>query len=687
MKFILFVILICLSKAEDKLKLELDKLIKKESKLCNPSDPEKLQLMNSYVKSNKNLTEEEISLIKFAAGDCLPVVIVTGLYTTKLQLHITNCEELRKYHPKMAKECGFDKKCENGYERIFWLSEKFETVEDNICFSQIASINFVNKDGSLVEEKTKGYRLTFYGNTPKTNGKLKCGFGASCNIFDKFFYFGRKVSKGALFMRKHFQSLGYQIGINLFSVPVDWRRTPNDPYNQGLVKDAVELAYKITGKPVVIISHSYGCLLTMEYLYTLPIELKNTIIARSVLIAPSFMGANKTLKPLILGNDEFNNVVKLIISLYISMENQKVFQNGCPSLLQLLPKSFWNANKDENWMEVILARARVENKITKCVRELVPQGFKSLKENTMERLEASPHENGLILDSCIYPIIKESKNELLDFKTLLPFFPDLEYGCGVDTLSDSTCLYKHTCKLTVWDKYCRLNFFIPFDEDVLEVNENGKQSGYNLLTYDNIKTLIKNYGIGEFDMKYYDFIISTMSKHLDTLDHPGVPVTIYYRNTAQTPVQIKLNENPKRLTELNKYVERELGFGIYRFYGGDGTVPAASLLFPALKWAASEESLKNPVHFVEYCSNGKYKQQNIDLKDNQYINLSCECKNNMDRDCLHSGMISDDNLLEHLNNFILGDVNKLHSKEEFLKSLDVGKGITMNCANLKKLIE
>jgi hypothetical protein len=683
---------------------------------CDPTDPKRLDLINTYIKNNTQfLNADDINLIKFIAGDCSPVVWLSGLYANKFQVQITNCTEINTHHPEIAQACGYDKKCNDGDESIFWISETYETDNNSTCFGHLAKLNFVkNPDNPMeyIEEDFKGFRMTFYGNTPKTKDSSQCGFGASCNLFDKDFYFGKRNIYGAEFIKEQLIVMGYQLGYSLFSIPVDWRRLPNDPYNFNLVKDAVDLAYNITNKPVLLISHSYGGVVSLNYIYSLSEEEKQKKIARYIALGPPLLGSNKVLKPLILGNDEFNIHVKFIVdivNLYVSMENQKIMENGSPVSMSLMPGPFWNMYKNDTWYNTILARARVENKITKCIRALglnkiyrptvKPEFFKFLEVESssdpsafnyvgINDLTYKPNlsDDAKVLDQCVYPIIDEHADDLAGFKELLPFFPDLEFGCGVG-LNDATCEHLGDCKPTVWDRYCRINFFIPYDDNMVEIKNGNTTDKYDLSSYDNIKELITKYGVGTFDLDFIDFIISKMDQKLLTLDHPGVPATIYYSSNYRTVVSVKLPENPKPITDSDRFVIDVDGAVIFGCLGGDGTVPAASLLFPTLKWALSEESKTNPVHFVEYCSNQGYKPQEIDFNSNQYLNSACNCTGPSQDDCSHSSFLTDLSIIQHMMQYVSRDVYKIPI-EQLQDSIDVIKKSVrdQNCANLKKLL-
>ena len=111
-------------------------------KVCETYSTEREELIKKYIKENKEkLSDEDINLIKFIAGDCLPVIIFPGFYANKIQLQITNCTAINEFHPNIAKACGYDKNCQEGFEEMFWLSENFETDDNRTCFGELGKFN------------------------------------------------------------------------------------------------------------------------------------------------------------------------------------------------------------------------------------------------------------------------------------------------------------------------------------------------------------------------------------------------------------------------------------------------------------------------------------------------------------------------------------------------------------------
>jgi hypothetical protein len=706
--------------------------------LCDPTDPERISIVNDYIKTHEaNLSSEDQKLIKFIAGDCLPVVIVPGFYGNKLQLHITNCTALNLYHPEVAKACKFDQKCEDGSEKFFWLSEDFESNDGSTCFGEVVKFNIFKNETEkdpmkkFQEKPTNGFRLVYTGNTPKTEKINECGFGASTNLLDKLFYFGAKSVRGLLDMKNHFVSLGYQIGVNLFSVPYDWRRTSNDPYNYQMMKTTVDLAYKLTGKKSVLVAHSYGSLIALDYVYTLTEEEKSKKIDRIVGIGPVYGGVSKAVKSFVLGYEEFNIDVKFlveILNIYLSLPNQKIFmyKNGAP--VELFQKLFWTLHKDEHFMKVARERNQAEEKITQCVRDYFrkkeDKGKKEFLEGAMKvneslkfldemfevkgsiydffnkkHLKTSNEEDSEIINYCIIPIKNAYFEVFENFKKLFPFYPDLEEGCGKVNLVQTTCLKSPTqnpskaenCKNSVWDKYCRLNFFIPFDVPTVEIKDNDKNYSFDLLTKESISDMVSKFGIGKPDMEYFNYVLNSINPELHKLNHPKVPVTIYFTSGFETTVTYSIPQNPKIFTDKNQYAVDALGQDIVNNSGGDGTVPTASAILPVLKWTTEKTEKFYPVHLVNYCANKDFNKP-LDLNNHQFINIDCRCDKPLEDGCAHASMAGDQNIIDHIENYTRNKNNNLPASD-LLKNIDlVSKGINQVqnghvCSNLKDVEE
>jgi hypothetical protein len=310
--------------------------------------------------------------------------------------------------------------------------------------------------------------------------------------------------------------------------------------------------------------------------------------------------------------------------------------------------------------------------------------------DTKSPLFTTREEDEEISDKCITKIKLENVNELKEFKQLFPFFPDLELGCGMLHLNDATCGNLKNCKVSVWDKYCRINFFIPYDQPIVKIKDGNNSYEYNFLNEDNVNEMIHKFGIGKPDLDFLKYVMKIINISLHELRHPGVPFTLYYSATTKTPVSFDIPSNPKIITDKDKLVIDELGLDIIQHGSGDGSLPTASALLPALKWSLEPESRNNPIHIVDYCSNVKFTKNTIDFKNNQYLNIACRCDKPSGEGCSHSSMIGDEYLISHLSNYIIHEdfqlpFNLMINKVDLIK-----RGINqietkLYCNNLKKI--
>ncbi len=426
------------------------------------------------MEGNPNVFSEiDMKLMTFIAGGCLPIVLVTGLYGTKLQIRITNCTSFHYNFPNISQACGFNKNCQDGYEHIFWLSERFENSKDTKCTGEILRLgheSYTKRNHLQKEDKDLGFNITFYGNTPITYSDRQCGFGSTSDLFDKFSYFTKTAPRGTKDFKDYFTNLGYEVGLNLFAAPIDWRLRANDDHNYKMVKETVDFAYNVTQKPVLLIGHSYGGLISLSYLYRMSEQEKLKKVSRFITIGTPFLSVPKIVKFAVLGTDEFNTVIDIIgykvVDLFISMNNQKIIAEGNPASFELFPKDFMKNHKNETYIQLIFKRAEAENRINNCIKKL----YSKFKDTFL-------FNDNMIEKTCILPIMNFYKKDLEEFNKYFPFFPKLEPGCGRKKMNLVTC-ETESCP-SVWDTYCRLNFHNILKHNIFEFKNGDKDIKIN----------------------------------------------------------------------------------------------------------------------------------------------------------------------------------------------------------------
>jgi len=112
-------------------------------------------------------------------------------------------------------------------------------------------------------------------------------------------------TKGFDYYRKRLVDLGYQEGLNLFAVPYDWRKTTEANRAAEYIKVSIERAYNVTGKPVVVVSHSLGNFGMLRALNTMTLEQKEKMVANWLSFMPPLPGAAKAYYASLGGDSTF----------------------------------------------------------------------------------------------------------------------------------------------------------------------------------------------------------------------------------------------------------------------------------------------------------------------------------------------------------------------------------------------
>ncbi|XP_072169440.1 lysosomal phospholipase A and acyltransferase-like [Diadema setosum] len=147
-----------------------------------------------------------------------------------------------------------------------------------------------------------------------------------------------KVSYGSYFVHlvDALVDFGYERGVNIKAAPYDFRKAPNEGATYfWKLQQLIEETYEVNGKqPVVLISHSLGCLYTLYFLNQQPESWKNRYIQAWVPISGPYAGTTKVMRVLTSG-DNFNEYV-------IPSLTARLAQRTYPSTYLLLPNvDYW----------------------------------------------------------------------------------------------------------------------------------------------------------------------------------------------------------------------------------------------------------------------------------------------------------------------------------------------------------
>ena len=301
-------------------------------------------------KINYNLDDPIDRNIKFIVGGCNPVILIPGIYSTKLKVKI-NCKNLKREERQLYYKiklycnkyvCSDDE--DNDENRDLWFSlgtkgftlhklivepgqsnetdNKLNDIEmdwDNLysgCIGLFMTM-FENKEecpklenGKNVCGYSKNIKITYEGGFLNTKDEADCGVKAVENVLvspltnlPKFIWEKKSNVFGQL--SKELEEYGYTKGFSLAAIPNDFRRfiSKND-FAYDALKYHVNNMYNITGKPAIIIAHSFGNLVTLNGLNKYP-ELKYKI-KKWISLAPPFGGATKAVENFIHGITDFN---------------------------------------------------------------------------------------------------------------------------------------------------------------------------------------------------------------------------------------------------------------------------------------------------------------------------------------------------------------------------------------------
>lgn len=625
--------------------------------------------------------------IEFIAGPCQPVVLVPGIMGTKIQVKVTDCDLLKANHKEIYDSC-FKNSCKKQTFTL-WMNQQY-LQKGNDCFSQILSLNLKMTTASGQEFKRnmiKGIIVTYYGDPIDDEGKKKdetCGLSsikdifttdAILNIKENIASFKKETARGFKDLIAKLESLGYEAGINLFGLAYNWTEFIDSNENSRVFKETVNLAYELTGKPVLVIAHSMGGLLSLNEISQMTDKTK---IARLVTIGTPYIGAAKSLKYSIFGTDEFNSrflgfkgkVTEHIyfFNVYLSIENQRRLATSTLGNFQLMQTPFYQNNEKSPWYSLMMQRVKIEEKIEECVNQ------KILNHPCMEMEmdEACQREIDIdIEDNCIIKISNNNQNELNKFEKEFPF-PKVTTDCNNRMQRDSSCSKpklhgtEEACIKTIWDKKCRLNLeILNHSNPILKIDD----KGFDMNGSSEIRRAFQKKFISKYSehKNFIKWAINRTPSVSSKVPISGVPTTIIALTSYATEVKFDFDS----LKEKQEY---------RIFNGGDGTVPNSSLLAPFLSWDSKQDL--ELVHMCTKMDSATPCNMKIDMK--RYTQIGCNCQK-VDEGCSHAGMLSDELLINQLLTYIKIKIED-RTKKAMEMRIEIGKTLNFEekrCSNLK----
>ena len=637
--------------------------------------------------------------VRFILGKCNPVLLVPGIYATKLVVEIqcnlvssiekystfklirlfcgdTICRDKGAMHEEHSLFISLDDNA-FGILDIFSKSDKYSS-----CLGLFMNY-FQNPnecptvDGHKICYKSDYIKVGFYGGTKYTYYNSRCGIEAIQNVIQGDSIASNNLANSKIPAAKSYKTLsekliarGYKEGFSLAGLPNDYRRFLSTNYFAfNVFRLQINKLYENTGKPVVIVAHSYGTLLTLTNL--LFEKNKDLIpkIKKFVAIAPPFAGSSKLLDVFLHGMNEWNKVLD-ILGTQLRATNYNIFgQNmmykSLPTLTELRPlpiaAKIFTDQAYQPLGDAIRERINYENQCRNrnCVTNATPQFDKYFKGNFP--IFSDPE--------CAYEPVYDNKNTL-NRKCFTNIY---NVGQCPTVLTKSTLSAKDNPYGDNVERYCGQKGPQFYYQG--ECNSNNPNCLDNIYSqkgpyvYDNKEAL--NYLINRYNQQYAPYIDNLYFGYesFETKEqlNNARKISIEYHNKISVikdlpppPVDTDLIYAgfAKTIAALAVY-EKDFSAESYNYTkGGDGTVPTWSSLLTGLKWIYEKKTrhLSQNYKLVEYCSrlsqSRKYKfNPNV---EQDFIALGCSCLKSSNEykdsieDCQHAEMINDIKLIEYI---------------------------------------
>ena len=674
--------------------------------------------------------------LRFILGKCNPVLLIPGIYASKLIVEI-NCRDLAKYErlttlKEIRIYCG-DSVCKDESKK----SEEhplFAALLDK-SFSLLGSKNdkyssclayfmnyFQNENecpllnNKSLCKKSPYIKVGFYGGTTKTESKGKCGIEGVQNIIqtgilaiDNIINIG--AAKSFKSVSKKLIKMGYQEGFSLAGLANDYRRyLATNKFAENVFRSQIERLYKNTGKPVVIVAHSYGTLLTLTNLVNKGNKDLLPKIKKFVAVAPPFAGSSKLLDVFLHGMNEWNKSFD-ILGREIKITNYNIFgQNmmyrSLPTIMELRPlpiaAKIFTDEKYKDLGDALRERITYENNCRnkKCDTNLTPKFDKLFKgyfpifsDSDCSYEDLNPKNSKTLNRKCFTEIynVGECPTVLTKSSSTNPYEKNIESYCGK---KKSEFYFQGECNTN--NKNCLDDIYYKKGPYVYDDKE-----AVNYLINRYNKDFAKKIDGKMIDERYFETKEQIQAGNKKSIEYhnkislikdlpaPPVDTDIVYGAFVETPAAFILNE--KDFTLKGEEFKK----------GGDDTVPTWSTLLTGFKWLYDKKvnNLKPKYKLVEYCSRlGKSEKYKLNPKlEQDFIALGCSCLNNKNQyknsleDCTHASMINDNYLIDYIISVVDDpkDSNNItESKKQAVKNYDSSKNYESICnSELKKIFE
>lgn len=687
-----------------------------------------------FIKNNNiNYKGKIDNNLRFIAGKCNPIILIPGIYSTRLKVRI-NCKNLKNDETKMYQKIQFycgSKICTNKDDKDRNLNLWFNILGDG--FSLLRTyFNSEKNEYELIDEKKVewnnqygaclGFFMTMFNNDEEcpTYGESKkqiCQYSSNIRIsYDGGFFdtlneadcgvkavenvlqtptSDFKISQTNVFgtLVKNLTDLGYKTGFSLGAIPNDFRKfisTNNFAFES--LKFLINHMNIITGKPIIIIAHSFGNLVTLNALNK-DNNLK-TKIKKWISLAPPFAGATKAVDNFLHGIADFNQPVEGVKG-YLRTEFEKFGQfimlKSIPTVYELKPKAdFWNLYNDINYKDfwtAIEERLELEKncKNTNCDKEFIENHSKIFDKYFGNYFPS------LTQSQCAYESSVDGNQNALNKKCITEIFNIIDYPSFIKVKGESKYNIEDYKKAVSKDIYYIANCKKMVDSNCIDNIFSEVPCVYDSFTTE-MDNLIKRYNniyeksISRTDFDSKDEVKQTIQKMIDYQDKSS-----NINDLPIPPVDIDIVYSSFNPTLAAQFIDKDY-FKVEDIYnkGGDGTVPTWSSLLTGLKWIYQKQknNLPQNIKLIEYCS--RLSLTNIQVP--YFKPIKCNCINgngygdNLD-DCSHQNMLSDKYLFRYIIDEITRDEKNIENIKKAMEIYSTSKNYLKECnRELYKLI-
>ena len=662
---------------------------------CLMPRKEAAKVLSKHYGISNNYPDQNL---RFILGKCNPVLLVPGIYSTKLVVELqckniatferdTTLKNLRLYCGNSL--CPDETKLREEHPLFLALFDEAFSILGNQKDIYSSCLGFMMNffqnenecpkvDGKNICYYSKYITIGFYGGSPETEQKGRCGVEGVQNIIqtgdstiDKLVNIGAAKSFGK--MAKSLIKRGYQEGFSLGGLPNDFRRyLATNNFATQVFKDQINRLYSNTGKPVVVVSHSYGSLLTLTNLLKEKSN-KNFLnkIKKFIAIGPPFAGSTKLLYVFLHGfqawNKEFEIFGKKFVITNYNIFGQLLMYKSLPTITELRPlpiaAKIFTDRKYIELGEAIRDRINTETKCknhhcsddelrtnTRKFDKIFEDYFPSLSDEecayesdiggNQNTLNRKCYTNIYNVGDCPSIITKSANptQEGLDEDLYCnKFDPNLYYYQGDCNDKKRNCLdemyYSDKCPNVFKNKEAVNYLLNRFNNDHSNLGLLSKSK-----TFDSYQAIQQGVKHSIFYQKEKSLI--------NDLPIPPIDTDLVYSSFAPTHAALVLDDND--FTKKGDILNR----------GGDNTVPTWSSLLTGLKWIydKKEKNLPQNIRLIEFCSrlskSGRYKYD--PKKEQKFAAIGCGCLNSKGlykksfKSCTHAFMITDDDLIDYI---------------------------------------